>query len=281
MAVILAVVGVIAAVPGLGGAAAAALAHRVAPPHRREAAARGAQRRRGHPRTSPPPSRPGWTGHLGEALAVCGAGGAAVAGRFEDGTPYVVLPDDGAAARQHPAGRPGLVPGGDRSAPGGSSLPGRALFPLEVYGGRQRRGRRAARVCRAVLADGDLRLGRGCWSLRWLHARGHAAGARVLRAARARLGGRLHAARGGLPLRAPARPERRLRRADGRAGRRRRRSSRGAAKDVPRPGRGRRGPLARPAAKLEIPAGIGCVTSDIVVTGELAVGAGTQDRRAA
>lgn len=110
------------------------------------------------------------TGHLGEALAVCGSGGAAVEGRFEDGTPYVVLPDDGAPRVTIPPAGPVSCRAVTVGA-GRLELPGRALFPLEVYGGGDVEVGDGT-VCRAVLAHGDLHLGRGCWSLRWLHAKG-------------------------------------------------------------------------------------------------------------
>lgn len=110
------------------------------------------------------------TGQLGEALAVCGAGGAPVEGRFPDGTPYVVLPDDGAARVTIPPAGP-VTCGSVTVGAGRLELPARALFPLEVYGGGDVEVGEGT-VCRAVLAHGDLRLGRGCWSLRWLHARG-------------------------------------------------------------------------------------------------------------
>ncbi len=110
------------------------------------------------------------TGQLGEALAMCGAGGGPVEGRFEDGTPYVVLPDDAAPRVTVPPAGPISCPAMTVGA-GRLELPARAIFPLEVYGGGDVEVG-AGTVCRAVLAGGDLRLGAGCWSLRWLHAKG-------------------------------------------------------------------------------------------------------------
>lgn len=108
-------------------------------------------------------------GALAAPIAACRAGGAGVAGTLADGTRYAVLPDGGS---------PPLVP--DPAGPatcrhviigcGRIDLPAGALFPLEVYAANSVEvGERS--ICRAVLADGDLHLGRGCWSLRWLHAR--------------------------------------------------------------------------------------------------------------
>jgi hypothetical protein len=210
------------------------------------------------------------TGQLGEALAVCGAGGAPVEGRFPDGTPYTVLPDDGAARVTIPPAGP-VTCGSVTVGAGRLELPGKALFPLEVYGGADVEVGEGS-VCRAVLAQGDLRLGRGCWSLRWLHARrsltAHAACALHGRASaevelRLEPGcrfERLNAPRVafGAPV-APAPPGT---------------LEPWTAKDVPG--------LVEDAAgrwlvrdRLEIPARR-LVTSDIVATGELLVGEGTR-----
>ncbi len=107
--------------------------------------------------------------HLGAALAACRAGGAAVNGTLEDGTPYLALPSGAMPAlTTAPAGPPtceAVVLGC-----GDLGLPSRAIFPRETYAaGSVEVGEES--VCRAILAGGDLRLGRGCWSLRWLHAR--------------------------------------------------------------------------------------------------------------
>jgi cytoskeletal protein CcmA (bactofilin family) len=110
------------------------------------------------------------TGHVGEALAMCGAGGAAVEGSLEDGTRYVVLPDGDAPRLDIPPAGPVTCPAVTVGA-GRLELPERALFPLEIFGGGDVEVGDGT-VCRAILSDGDLRLGRGCWSLRWLHARG-------------------------------------------------------------------------------------------------------------
>jgi hypothetical protein len=210
------------------------------------------------------------TGHLGEALAVCGAGGVAVEGRFEDGTPYVVLPDDGAPHVSIPPAGPVSCQAVTIGA-GGLELPARALFPLEVYGGGDVAVGEGT-VCRAVLAHGDLRLGRGCWALRWLHATGTLA---------ARESCVLHgraSAEGGLRLEAGCRFER-LNAPVVAFGTPVAPTAPAAlepwtAKDVPglvEDAAGRwlvRGRLEIPARRL--------VTSDIVVTGELLVGEGTR-----
>jgi len=108
-------------------------------------------------------------GALGEPIAACRANGAAVEGALADGTRYAVLPDGApptlAPAADGPASCLGVVIGCGRL-----SLPAGALFPFEVYAANSVEvGERT--ICRAILADGDLQLGRGCWSLRWLHAR--------------------------------------------------------------------------------------------------------------
>jgi len=108
-------------------------------------------------------------GHLGEALAVCRAGGGPVQGQLGDGTPYVALPDGAAPALTTPPTGP-VSCGAVVLGSGNLSLPPRALFPHEAYAaGSVEVGEQS--VCRAILAGGDLQLGRGCWSLRWLHAR--------------------------------------------------------------------------------------------------------------
>jgi hypothetical protein len=107
---------------------------------------------------------------LGAVLAARrDGGGPAAEGQFPDGTPWRVLPEGTppplATTDGGPATCPAVIAGSGRL-----SLPGGAFFPLEVYAASSIEiGERT--VCRAVLADGDLQLGRGCWSLRWLHAR--------------------------------------------------------------------------------------------------------------
>ncbi len=213
-------------------------------------------------------------GHLGEALAACGAGGGPIEGRFEDGTPYVVLPDDAPARVTVPPAGPISCPAVTVGA-GRLGLPARALFPLEVYGGGDVEVGEGT-VCRAVLSHGDLRLDRGCWSLRWLHARGtlaarescalhgRASAERALRLAAGCRFERLNApvVAFGEPAAGRGAP------ADGAA------LAPWTAKDVP-------GLVEDAAGRwlvrsgLEIPAHR-LVTSDIVVTGELVVGEGTR-----
>jgi len=110
------------------------------------------------------------TGHVGEALAMCSAGGPAVEGRLGDGTPYVVLPDGAAPPLDVPPAGPVSCPAVTVAA-GRLELPTQALFPLEIFGATDVVVGDGT-VCRAVLSHGDLTLGRACWSLRWLHARG-------------------------------------------------------------------------------------------------------------
>lgn len=106
--------------------------------------------------------------HLGNALASCRTSGGPVQGLLDDGTPYVALPDGAAPVLTTPPTGPascGMVTLGS----GNLTLPPRVLFPLETYAaGNLEVGEQS--VCRAIMAGGDLRLGRGCWSLRWLHA---------------------------------------------------------------------------------------------------------------
>jgi hypothetical protein len=212
------------------------------------------------------------TGHLGEALAVCGTGGGPLDGHFEDGTPYLVLPDDGVPRMTIPPAGPVSCPAVIVGA-GQLELSGRALFPLEVYGGGDVEVGDGT-VCRAVLAHGDLRLGRGCWSLRWLHAKGsltaqescalhgRASAAAALRLEPGCRFERLNApvVAFGTPVGTPAGTPAVL--------------APWTASDVP--------DLVEDAAgrwlvrrRLEIPAHR-LVTSDIVVTGELHVGEGTR-----
>lgn len=209
--------------------------------------------------------------HLGEALAACRAGGRPIEGLLDDGTPYVALPDGATPVLTTPPAGPASSATMTLGS-GNLTLPPRALFPLEVYAaGNVDVGEQS--VCRAILAGGDLRLGRGCWSLRWLHAR-----ATLLALASCALHGRasadvsmrldegcrferLHAptvAFGPPVPPMPMPPE----------------LEPYTAKDVPG--------LVEDAAgrwlvqrRLEIPAHR-LVTSDLVVTGELRVGAGTR-----
>ncbi len=108
-------------------------------------------------------------GALGEPMAACREGGGGAEGSLPDGMRYAVLPDGAPPPltpdASGPATCPGVVVGCGRL-----DLPAGALFPHEVYAANSVEvGERT--ICRAILADGDLRLGRGCWSLRWLHAR--------------------------------------------------------------------------------------------------------------
>jgi hypothetical protein len=155
---------------------------------------------------------------------------------------------------------------------GSLELPARALFPYEAYAaGSVEVGEQS--VCRAILAGADLRLGRGCWSLRWLHARsfllarescalhGRASADRSMRLEEGCRFERLHAPTVAFGVPVPPTPA-----PNGRQPY--------TAKDV-------RG-LVEDAAgrwlvrdRLEIPADR-LVESDLVVTGELRVGAGTR-----
>jgi hypothetical protein len=108
-------------------------------------------------------------GHLAGALAACRASGGPIQGELDDGIPYVVLPDGASPALTTPPTGPASCKAVVLGC-GNLTLPPRTLFPLEAYAaGDVEVGEQS--VCRAVLAGGDLRLGRGCWSLRWLHAR--------------------------------------------------------------------------------------------------------------
>ncbi|MHB8077723.1 MAG: bactofilin family protein [Candidatus Krumholzibacteriia bacterium] len=108
-------------------------------------------------------------GALGEPIAACRAGGAVVEGTLADGTRYAVLPDGAPPPLVPDAAGPATCPGVLVGC-GRLGLPAGALFPFEVYAANSVEvGERT--ICRAILADGDLQLGRGCWSLRWLHAR--------------------------------------------------------------------------------------------------------------
>jgi len=209
--------------------------------------------------------------HLGEALATCRAGGGPVQGQLDDGTPYVALPDGATPALTTPPTGPASC-GTVTLGSGNLSLPPRALFPHEAYAaGSVEVGEQS--VCRAILAGGDLRLGRGCWSLRWLHARatllarescalhGRASADVSMRLEEGCRFERLHspAVAFGTPIPpAPAPPE----------------LEAYTATDVP--------DLVEDAAgrwlvrrRLEIPAHR-LVKSDLVVTGELRIGAGTR-----
>jgi cytoskeletal protein CcmA (bactofilin family) len=210
-------------------------------------------------------------GALGDPIAACRAGGAVVEGSLADGTRYVVLPDGAppplVPAAAGPAACPGVVIGCGRL-----SLPAGALFPLEVYAANSVEvGERT--ICRAVLADGDLQLGRGCWSLRWLHARvtllaregcalhGRASANISMRLEEGCRFERLHAptVAFGVPAPLPSAPLAREPLTSG---------------DIPRlidDGAGRW--LVR--GDLEIPAGRS-VTADLVATGSLRVGAGAR-----
>lgn len=209
--------------------------------------------------------------HLGKPLAASRAGGGPVEGRLDDGTPYLALPDGATPALvtlpTGPASCGAVILGS-----GDLNLPPRALFPHETYAdGSVEVGEQS--VCRAILAGGDLRLGRGCWSLRWLHARstllarescalhGRASADVSMRLEEGCRFERLHAptVAFGMPVPpTPAAPA----------------LEPYEAKDVPN--------LVEDAAgrwlvrqRLEIPAHR-LVTSDVVVTGELRVGAGTR-----
>jgi hypothetical protein len=210
-------------------------------------------------------------GPLGAALAASRAGGVAVPGRLEDGTPYVALPAGLSPALVTPRGGPATCDTVTLGS-GDLALPARALFPFEAYAaGDVEVGEQC--VCRAILAGGDLRLGRGCWSLRWLHARssllarescalhGRASAEGSMRLEEGVRFERLHAptVAFGAPL-PPAPPP----------------ATRQPYTSADVPG------LVEDAAgrwlvrdRLEIPAGR-LLVSDLVVTGELRVGAGTR-----
>lgn len=109
-------------------------------------------------------------GRLDRELAACAATGIPGGGLLDDGLSYELLPPGGApklsGTTKGPAVCRGLVAGS-----GALRLPPAAMFPHEVYADGEIEGGEW-NVYRAVLAEGDLRLGGGSWTLRWAHAGG-------------------------------------------------------------------------------------------------------------
>ncbi len=107
---------------------------------------------------------------LGEEMASCRAGGAPAKGRLPDGTAYEVVPAGGWPKLAWSAGGPAecdhLVAGC-----GALKLPPGSFHRREVYAAGAVEGGEW-NIYRALLADGDVRLGSESRTLRWLHAGG-------------------------------------------------------------------------------------------------------------
>jgi predicted acyltransferase (DUF342 family) len=108
---------------------------------------------------------------LSSAMDSCRASGTVQDGQLKDGTLFVILPEDADSV-------PTVMPSSEGKARlivalGGVELSANEIYPLEIYAGASvATGERTA--CRAVLAEGDVEFGKECVVQRWVYAGGTA-----------------------------------------------------------------------------------------------------------